>query len=333
MEKITATGIISSVMETIDDIHLTGGVRAYLTDGGWSLFPVRDGNTTGSLHPMQLGQLKDFVQKFGLRVFGGDAITNPKSVLPTRIWTPLPKPTEGRRQPADEWGAIAHAADRAGDEKASRLAAHISFSLRAAGIRLRDASDQYHKQLLIALGNGTEIGTRFSNIPLADLYLAFHSLLSEMGSARDYLAAELARRVGAPEKVDSLARFADWVSDPSRASIAAQPAIAAMLEAYSKSSADPWLYHLTDYRNLFLHREPIGSNRFAQLLRLGERATDGLKIPVIELYIHAGPKSKDKCEALDRFVDLHQRLLTLATLVVDTSAYRATPPHIMVVEK
>lgn len=328
MENIYATRITSSMVETIDDVHLTGGLRASLTDGGWSLHPVRDGNTLGFLRPMQLGQLMEFVQAFGGRVFGGDAISNYKSVLPTRIWTPLPKPPKGRLQPADEWGVIAHAAARAGDNKASKLATHISFSLRAAGIRLRDASDQYYKQLVAALENGTKIGTQFANVPLADLYLAFHSLLSEMGSARDYLAAELARRVGAPTKVDSLARLAGWAS----ADIAARPDIAAMLEAFRKSSADPWLYHLTDYRNLFLHREPIGSNKFAQLLRLGEREADGLRIPVIELAIHAAPDSNDKCEALERFVDFHQRLLTLAAVIADTSPYKATPPHIVIGE-
>lgn len=106
-----------------------------------------------------------------------------------------------------------------------------------------------------------------------------------------------------------------------------------MLEAFSKSSADPWLYHLTDYRNLFLHREPIGSNKLAQLLRLGESEAGCLRIPVIELAIPAAPDSDHKCEALERFVDLHQRLLTLAAMVVDTSGYMATPPHIVVVDK
>jgi hypothetical protein len=324
--------VASGTVETIDDIHLTGGLRAFLTDDGWSLYPIRDGKTPGCLHPMQLGLLKEFVKDFGLRVIGGDSISNPKSLLPTRIWTPLPKPPKGRLQPADEWGAIAHAADQASNHRASRLATHISFSLRAAGIRLRDASDQYHKQLLTALENKMEIGAQFSNVPLADLFLAFHSLLSEMGSARDYLASELARRVEAPDSIDSLARFNKWASSQSHTTVGALPVISVMLEAYNKANPDPWLYHLSDYRNLFLHREPIGSNKFAQHLQLCERETHGLNVPLLELGIHAAPKSKDKCDALDRFVDLHERLLALAAMAADTSPYKTTPPHIVIGE-
>jgi hypothetical protein len=49
---------------------------------------------------------------------------------------------------------------------------------------------------------------------MLDLHLTFHSVLTEMASARDYLAQAAARRVNAPDRIDTLNRLKEWVDRP-----------------------------------------------------------------------------------------------------------------------
>jgi hypothetical protein len=83
-----------------------------------------------------------------------------------------------------------------------------------------------------------------------------------MACARDYLAQVAARRVGAPDKMDSLGRLKDWTEKPINAAAQGDALLARLLEVADPKMPDPWLADITEYRNLFLHREHI-SNRTA----------------------------------------------------------------------
>jgi hypothetical protein len=273
---------------------------------------------------MPIGSIANLAKELGGEMFGGDQLSGFETALVSRIWTPLESPHDGRLQPADQWSAISTNADRAGDKRYAAFAAHIAFSLRAAGIRLRDASDHYRDQLMAAIAEKRKPGGRFSNIPMSDLQLAFHSVLSELASARDYLAAALAYRLGAPEKVDAMNRFLGWLSASSRAHLRSQPVVATMLEAYDSGTKDPWLHELTQYRNLFLHQRPLGSSDAARWLRYDERERGGVVFPLIEMPLGADDPSAPGRDALLRFVGLHRRMTALLDAAVPHAPYAAT---------
>lgn len=248
-----------------EELHFTGGFRACRAGKNWMLLPFQRGATLASIGPIPDEQVGPVSVQLGISVFGADQISDANPNLQTRIWTPLLGVPRFRYQPDDSWAMIGHAAKSSGDDRYGSLAKHLAMSLRAAGVSIRDASDRYHVQLKAALLSGQRPGLRFTNIPLLDdLHSAFHFLLAELSSARDYLAAIAALGVGAPENVDALSRLVKWLSNSKSGSALADPLIAAFLD----NEAQVWLGEITDYRNQFLHRKPLGADESARWLRL-----------------------------------------------------------------
>lgn len=326
-EPRRATGLRMSTVQMATELHLTGGLRAPMQgDKLWSLGPVLDGRTVRQLTPKPIQHVAAIAAGIGGTLFGGDEMTGMETPLLSRVWTPLDGPGPGKPQPADKWSAIAGNAADAGDEPYAELAGHIAFSLTAAGIRLRDASDHHHDQLMAALAERKSSGNRFTNIPINDLRLAFHSVLSELASARDYLAKTLAIALGAPVRIDSLARLKDWLDASSKAQLRATPVVSDMLAAYDPAGPDPWLHELTEYRNLFLHRQPIG-RRGANWLRYEEREHDGLTIPIVTMPLSDDDPFAPGADALLRFVILHRKMTGLLDQAADAAPHPATFPH------
>jgi hypothetical protein len=207
----------------------------------------------------------------GALLFGADEISGTDPNLPIRIWKPLLGPPLIKHSPGDTWGMIASAARMANDSGYARLASNLSVSLRAASLQLRNASDEYYKQLRSALVSERKPNLRFSNIPMIDLHLAFHSVSTEIASARDYLAQVAARRVNAPDNIDALSRLGRWLEKPPNAASRNDDLITRLLAASDGSAPDPWLADITEHRNLFLRRDHIGA--MAKWLCLEERET------------------------------------------------------------
>jgi len=229
-QPIPITGLIRGTIAVREELHLTGGVRARQAGGEWELGPLlREGGirAAGGISDEQIGGL---ASAMGLTVFGADRISGFNTPLPTRIWTPLLGPPRLVHAASDTWGMISSQARITADGVFGRLASNVAVSLRAAGLQLRNASDEYHKQLLAALTSGQGVSRRFQNIPMDDLHLAFHSVLTEMASARDYLAQVAARRVGAPDSKDSLARLKDWAEKSVNAAARSDPLLSRLLE-------------------------------------------------------------------------------------------------------
>lgn len=313
------------------ELHISGGVRAgQQASRMWGWHPVLQNGEVRQLSPMPINRIDDLAGAVGLRLFGGDEQSGIGTPLVSRVWTPLDGPGDGQMQPADLWGAIAGTAEEAGDGDYAMLARHISFSLHAAGIRLRDASDGYRLQLIAAIHERRQSGKRFSNIPMRDLQLAFHSVLSELASARDYLAAALASKLGAPAKVDAMNRFADWLGAASRAELRDRPVVRDMLTAYDASSDNPWLHQLTEYRNLFLHRQPLGSQRGSQFLRYDVIAKDGLEYPRIVMPLGDEDPSAPGKDGLTRFIELYRAMTELLKLAAANAPYESALPHFVV---
>lgn len=328
-EPRRAMNLKMGTVQMATELHLTGGLRAPMQgDKLWSLGPVLDGRTVRQLSPRPIQHVAGIAASIGGTLFGGDEMTGMETPLLSRVWTPLDGPGSGRPQPADKWGAIAGNAADAGAADYAELAGHIAFSLNAAGIRLRDASDHHHDQLMAALAEGKTSGNRFTNIPVSDLQLAFHSVLSELASARDYLAKTLAMGLGAPPRIDALARLKDWLDAASRAHLRASPIVSDMLTAYDPASLDPWLHELTEYRNLFLHRQPLG-RRGAGWLRYEERSHDGLTIPVVTMPLADDDLFAPGADALLRFIGLYRKMTDLLDRAADASPHPSTFPHIV----
>jgi len=271
-------------------------------------------------------QIAAIASGIGGTLFGGDETTGMGTPLLSRIWTPLDGPGPGKPQPTDKWGAIAGNAADSGAGLYAELAGHISFSSRAAGIRLRDASDHHHNQLMAAIAEGRTSGNRYKNIPVSDLQIAFHSVLSELASARDYLAKTLAIALGAPERIDAFARLKDWLDAPSRAHLRSTPVVSDMLAAYDAAGPNPWLHELTEYRNLFLHRQPMGQ-RGAGWLQYKEVVHDGLVIPIVTMPLAGDDLFAPGADALLRFVGLHRKVTNLLDHAADLAPHPATFPH------
>ena len=317
--------------QSIAELHITGGIRAVQHGHRlWVWHPVLVDGAMRQIAPMPIDRIDRLARNVGLQLFGGDDQSGLETPLITRVWTPLDGPSDGSLQPADVWGAIAGNADDAGDTAYATLARHISFSLTAAGIRLRDASEGYQAQLMGALHDKREPGMRFSSIPMRDLQLAFHSVLSELASARDYLAAVLASKLGAPPKVDAMNRFAEWLGASSREELRSRPVVKEMLAAYDSTSANPWLHQLTEYRNLFLHRRPLGSPSASQFLRYDVVMKDGIAFPRIEMPLSEGDPSAPGMDALTRFIELYRATTGLLKLAADHAPYDASPPTFVV---
>jgi hypothetical protein len=308
-------------------LHITGGLRAQRAGGGWIIGPLFKNGPVALLGPFADEDIGPMCREFGQFVFGADETSAIDSALPSRIWRPLLGLPLMKHQPADTWCLIGSAAMMSGDAEYERLAAKISMSLRAAGTRLRDASDEYHRQLIAGLRRGQATGLRFQNISMQDLHLAFHSLLSEMSSARDYLATAAARRVGAPASVDALNRLASWLEKPSGKLHVNDPMISAMLQAWDASQPDPWLHDLTEYRNLFLHREPLGANEHARWLSLVQRETAHGRVVTAQMLLPARPNSNQVCDALMRFVELFGKLCRFSDALAVYAKYAPEPLH------
>lgn len=313
------------VTQGISELHVTGGIRAVERPGRvWSWHPVIGDGRPRQLDPLPIAGINNLAAKIALEVFGGDQMSGLETPLVSRFWTPLDGPHKGGLQPADLWRGIARSAEKAGDEAYALLARHMAFSLSAAGIRLRDASDGYHAQLLDALHEGKKSGNRFSNIPMYDLQLAFHSVLSELASARDYLAAALASKLGAPSKVDAMNRFADWLGAASRTVHRNAPVVREMLEAYNAGSVDPWLHQLTEYRNLFLHRRPMASSESPQFLVFEVLEHEKILFPRIRMPLDSADPSAPGEDALTRFIKLYRAMTRLMKLAADHAPYPPT---------
>jgi hypothetical protein len=239
------------------------------------------------------------------------------------MWTPFGSSGATLHSPL-MWGSIAAAASKAGDEAFGKLARHIGFSAQAAGIRLRDASDQYHGQLHQAIKEGAQVGHRYINLQAYDLHLAFHSLASEMASARDYLAAAFSRRLGL-SKIDSLAKLLHMKGLENRPEVKGHPVLRVMLSASDPTEPDPWLFHLSEYRNRFLHREPLIGSANGATLELGLCEADNVQVQIVQLALPDGG------DALSTFTSLYERLLLLLDVAAQQAGQTSEPERVTIV--
>ena len=230
---------------------------------------------------------------------------------------------------ADSWATIGHQAAKAGDTRYAEAASYVCANLRAVGLRLRDVSNGYHDQLNWALAEKRAAGTWFSNAALQDLYADFHSLASELSSARDHVAVIAAIHVGAPDRIESLSRLEEWIKKPVNQSHATNPMIHALLDALGTKAAPGWLRRMGDLRNEMLHRIPMSANKLVAGLVLEQVQTSlGLvsKIRLAES-LSKTPLSKQPQDPLIDLSMFSSSLEVLCRAAWKHAKYPAEPLH------
>lgn len=311
--RIPPSDITRSQHLADQELHFTGGLRGFLVGPSqWAIGPTPALQGMSEIGPFEDQRIRECAAALGVVVLGADEIGVVEPDIPFRIWTPLLGPPVMQRAAADTWSMRATGAYQAGDGELARLAGHVSACLRAADLHLRSISDGYNAQLRAAIRRGQTPGGRFSNLALMDVHLACHSLLAEMGAARDYMSAIAARRVGAPSRIEALSRLQDWAAKPVNRSALSDPFLVALLAASDETGGDAWLGELGEYRNLFLHREPMSANDSAKWLTLHERRTAYGAIQTITMELTSAEGSSPPVDALTRFGALHGRLARLA---------------------
>lgn len=326
------TGLTRREIDTSLELHFTSGLRARKVGAEWQIGPILIDGKVGALTGISEQEVSRLGAEMGPALFGIDEIAAIDPLLPTRLWRPLLGLPGDNPLPSDSWGMIASSARAARDNVYASLASNLSASLQAAGLQLRNASDEYHKQLVAALSRGRKVGARFANLAMVDLHLAFHATLTEMASARDYLARVAARRVSAPSRIDALNRLREWAGKATSATALSDPLVIHLLEASDASSTDPWLSDITEYRNLFLHREHIGAGRMANRLVVQETQSRVGPVRTLVMAINVRPGVEATCDALTRFADLYVRLGRLAVLAASLAPYEAKPPEFVVAD-
>lgn len=246
-----------------EEIHFSGGLKGAPTNLGWALFPVSDDKDSDAIVFKTLKDHLEFAtRQCGLRYLGTCIrYVSGTNSPPMDVWEFGARAPQNGLGAADSWATIGFQAAKAHDTRYAEAASYVCANLRAAELRLRDVSNGYHEQLNWALAEKRAPGSWFSNAALLDLYADFHSLASELSSARDHVAMIAAMHVGAPDRIESLSRLEEWIQKPVNKSHAADPMVHALLDALGTKAAPGWLRRMGDLRNEMLHRIPMSANK------------------------------------------------------------------------
>jgi hypothetical protein len=206
------------------------------------------------------------------------------------------------------------------------LAKHISFSLRTSSFRLRDVSREYGFQNLCAVRQRMEEGRRFSNVETFDLFMALHSFLTEVCSARDYLARFISKYVLPGTNGTSMARLhkkilKDRISHP----------VAKLVSRVCDSqSSNGWMARLSQFRNRIVHVEPIRNVSESEFVCVDRVARSPFAI--IYLGVPKDPMNAvegNYVDALAHFRSLMIEMLDFARSVASYSPVRPEIPQIL----
>ena len=310
-----------------DVLHFTGGlVGLPVALGDIVIGPIGGGTEPRYIGPMPFAEACQAASDAGSYFVGTNQITVADGPERSEFWHPNLGEGGAPAQSSDTWSAIAYTAGAAGDSATSELARHLAMSMRCAGWRLREISRLHTEQLEWALISGRKSGSRFSNLAIFDLHLAFHSFLGELCAARDYLAQIAAIRVGA-KGANSLAWLQRWLGKAANAHALNDPMITLLQDA------SEWLFALGQLRNKVTHRQPMAANPDAAALWLREIATRKGTMATIRLapfrHVSEDVRDEDPAVSVLRFWLAMEAMCRQAAPLM---AYEPTIPHFVVKE-
>jgi hypothetical protein len=217
---------------------------------------------------------------------------------------------------ADIWSGIAWAAEEKGDMDLGKIARNITFSLRTSVIRLRDISCEYARQNLYAVLNKKPPGSRFMNVETFDFYVALHSFLAEMCSARDYLAQFIGKYILGGDGTRMSRLYRRLKQNPS-----SHP-VGKLVLSICDRDKDGWMSRLGRFRDMTIHEAPI--RNVARSKFLAVKGIDARKTTLLKIYFGI-PKDPflastgTDIDALVHFRELALRMLRFARSIAASS--------------
>lgn len=270
-------------------LYFTGGLRAAkLNEGDWQIVPVLANGRPCATGPLTKEQLQALARKnkFQAVAFNRFSWTDGEY---GSIFSPI---IPGRQNhfegPSQLWSNIARniyrsrtkevfekaehpeeqQIDKVFDDKSpdEALARYISLSLRSMDISVEQIAEFYFEQLVNDMAAGRTAGEKVANTSSQSLYAHVHSFFTQLGSARDYLAALIAYRLGFdPKKIDSLARLLNEIrqTHPPRdvllSFLVSTGNIRPDPKKNTRLTASGWLREAGIIRDTLVHKRPYGS--------------------------------------------------------------------------
>lgn len=289
-------------------IHLLGGIRAAThPNGHLVLYPRMDGSDVEFPSVRSTNAYIPNVRRLGLMEIGVEELSCEHQLVHSHWYLLEEKvgmsPDDGGR---DLWSQIAYGAYLAGETIKAEIAGRIAFALAAASRRLRDVSEQYYFQNRAACEARLAPDAGFSNLATFDLYLAIHSCLMEMASARDYLARFIAVDVikgASSESMSGLRKeiIKKGLSHP----------LGSLVVSICDKTAGGWMAQLSEYRDIVVHRSPVTAitqNDYATCREIGLLGGASLRAINVGLPADAfslkGPSFVDALERLNQLLRL-----------------------------
>lgn len=316
-----------------NELHLLGGLRASTsTDNQMIIFPSTSGETYAFPAITDTKKYCSVIRSIGSDLIGHEEHTKIDSDLDQPIWYLFENPNRAD----DVWSGIGNTAREMGNEDMANLARNVAFALRTSALRLRDCSREYAWQNHYAIQRKIRPDGRFSNIKSFDLDMALHSLLADIGTARDYLAHFISRYILVDDPpVDSMAKLYNRTKKAGLTSLdlPARQLLEAVLVICDPKHPHGWMAQVSEFRNIIIHRAPLqslsnaGAFIHAKTLNIGNKAAYQIYFGVPHNpFLRESPQ----VDALTHFHWFLLRLREFAHLVAKTSEIRPTIPDIKV---
>ncbi|WP_126176316.1 hypothetical protein [Tsuneonella rigui] len=308
--------------------HLAHGLRSNLyPDGTFRIEPVGDkqGIQIAGVNPARFAELIVRMQLLIVGIESLDAATGQRIE-----WLAAASDEANARlgaRPDRIWSEIRNRAAKVGDERAIHLCSAISFHYLAAEISLRRVSEGYHALQRHVHRTKTPIGHRFTNMDTFDLYNDLHGFFVNLGSTRDYLASFIAEKIDSDNPVSGHSSLLKRIRH-------SDAEVHRVVQTFSDREFSPiGLAHIGEYRDILVHRSPIGSltEDWVEVVGLREPLPQGaggvsLKLPANPFDL-AG-------ETVDALLLVHHALLIMAKYLIEIAQFspiRPYRPHLRVI--
>lgn len=309
----------------IDKIgHLSGGYRFEIDLDASSLrvWPFSD-NSGVVIKFKNLETFVSMLNSQGLDVIGIEESRHEYKQKSLYLWHVSPNLNAEinlEKMPLPYWSGLKSEACKANLTTLGEICGAIGFSIHAMERHVYTLSNEYHRELEIALARGSKPGDRFSSLDTFGLWLSIHSFFVEAGSVRDYLAKLLANEIFKdmiPEhrrvKIDSMSKL---VEENKKTKFLGASSIGKEILEITNVANNGWLAKLTRFRNTIVHNAPITSfskSKHLQFIQTGSFAEKQINQIVFALPENPlNPDDKIQVDSLCLLRMFNEKVVSLA---------------------
>ena len=308
-------------------IHLLGGLRAGTGhDGQLIIHPMGTPFRPVPVVTVSISDQKQYVDYFrsiGLDMIGFEKIHTDRGYTHSAWHGWDPDAMSAEEDLNYIWPGLANAYRQEGDPEGDRLSRNVTFGLRAITVRLRDISEAYCAQTVMALCFGHKPGIRTKNLETIDVFLSLNSFLVEMGVLRDYLAAFVAVKRFGRYDITKMAKLRNVCKEYGNDPIARH-----ILKICNRDGTDGWLAKLSGLRDYIVHEAPISSRTAFSGVSVQECIVESHRLPMVELKISLPDSSDVQVDALVHCLELYRKMLKLARYVAVSSGQQPKTIHL-----